>query len=244
MANPQAENGHVDLANELVEALAKIRISGEEMQCLWVIIRKTYGWKKKEDWIALSQFQEMTGINHGNVCRALRGLLKKNIVVKKDDRRGVSYGIQKDYLKWRPSSKKTRGRQKRQLGVVNIDNQGSSKKTTTKDTITKDTITKERYSEFVLMTKKQCQTLNNKYGEIKTKKMIEVLNNYKGSKGKTYKSDYHAILSWVVEEVVGEIKSKESDLCPDCNQPTNGNYFGNAQRCRDCHYKKTGAVNV
>ena len=238
MASPQAENGHVDLANELIEALAKIRISGEEMQCLWVIIRKTYGWKKKEDWIALSQFQDMTGINHGNVCRALRGLLKKNIVVKKDNVRGVSYGIQKNYRKWKPSSKKTRGRQKRQLGVVNIDNQGSSKKTTTKDTITKDTITKEKYSEFVLMTEKQYQTLIKKHGEIKTKKMVEVLNNYKGSKGKTYKSDYHAILSWVVKEVVGEVKSK--NLCPNCNKPTNGNYFGSQQLCEACYDRHAG----
>ena len=148
MANPQAENGHVDIANELIEALAKTRIPGEEMQCLWVIIRKTYGWKKKTDWIALSLFRELTGINHGNVCRALRGLLDKNIIVKKDDRRGVSYGIQKNYRKWTLSSKKTGGRQKRLLGVVVIDNSGSSLLTTTKDTITKDTITKENIVGF------------------------------------------------------------------------------------------------
>ena len=130
MASPQTEDGHIQIATELIEALAGIRISGEEMQCLWVIIRKTYGWKKKTDWIALSQFVEITGINKGNVGRALRRLLAKNMVVKKDYHYGVSYGIQKNYKKWKPLSKKTTGSQKR-LKV-------SSKKTTTKDTNTKE----------------------------------------------------------------------------------------------------------
>ena len=52
MANPQAENGHTDIANEIVEALARTRISGTETQLLWVIFRKTYGWHKKEDEIS------------------------------------------------------------------------------------------------------------------------------------------------------------------------------------------------
>ena len=32
-------------------------------------------------------------------------------------------------------------------------------------------------------------------------KRIEILNNYKLSSGKTYKSDYHTILNWVIERV-------------------------------------------
>ena len=36
--------------------------------------------------------------------------------------------------------------------------------------------------------------------------MIEILNNYKGSKGKKYKSDYMAILNWVVERYNEELQ--------------------------------------
>ena len=36
--------------------------------------------------------------------------------------------------------------------------------------------------------------------------MITVLDNYKGQSGKTYKSDYRAILNWVVERVQEEFK--------------------------------------
>jgi len=133
VANPQAEDGHVDIANEIIEALAKIRISGEEMQCLWVIFRKTYGWHKKQDDIALSQFCQFTNLKKPNVCRAISKLLSKKIIViiKKDN--GISsYGFNKDFETWEPLSKKItlskkimRRYQKRYI----------QKKTTTKENI-------------------------------------------------------------------------------------------------------------
>lgn len=48
MANPQRENGHVDIANELVEALAKMQLSGYESRVIWALWRKTWGWVKKD----------------------------------------------------------------------------------------------------------------------------------------------------------------------------------------------------
>ena len=107
MANPQAEDGHVDLANEIIEALAKIRISGEEMQCLWVIFRKTYGWHKKEDMIALSQFSKSTGLKKTQVLRAIRKLqYKRIIVIKKDNDIANTYLFNKDFDDWKPLPKK------------------------------------------------------------------------------------------------------------------------------------------
>ena len=46
MANPQKENGYIMIANEIMEALAKYRIPGEQRQCLDVILRKTYGYDR------------------------------------------------------------------------------------------------------------------------------------------------------------------------------------------------------
>ena len=57
MASPQLKDGYVAIANEIMDALAHIRIPGEARQVLDVILRKTYGWKKKEDEISLSQFK-------------------------------------------------------------------------------------------------------------------------------------------------------------------------------------------
>jgi len=131
MANPQVEDGHIDLANEIVEALAKIRISGEEMQCLWVVFRKTYGWHKKEDSISLSQFSKMTGISRRNVCRALSRLVsKKTLVVVKKDTGVTTYQFNKDFDTWLPVSKKTLVSKKTIIAQKLV-----SKKTHTKESI-------------------------------------------------------------------------------------------------------------
>lgn len=63
---------------------------------------------------------------------------------------------------------------------------------------------KNIYSEFVSMTDDEYKKLIDSYGESNTEKMIETLNNYKGSSGKKYKSDYLAVLNWVVERVMGK----------------------------------------
>lgn len=60
---------------------------------------------------------------------------------------------------------------------------------------------KKEYAQFVTMTEAEHQKLIDKYGEAFTARCIEELNNYKGANGKKYKSDYHAILKWVVERV-------------------------------------------
>lgn len=60
---------------------------------------------------------------------------------------------------------------------------------------------KKKYAEFVRMTEDEYEKLIEKYGMPFTVACIEELDNYKGAKGKTYKSDYRAILSWVADRV-------------------------------------------
>lgn len=55
---------------------------------------------------------------------------------------------------------------------------------------------KKKYADFVSMTEEEHQKLVEQFGEQGTKERIENLNLYKGSTGKTYKSDYMTILSW------------------------------------------------
>lgn len=145
MANPQIEDGHIILANEIVEQFCKHRISGEEWLVLWSIIRKTYGWKKKEDRIALSQFAVMTGLKRQTVLRAINKLSSKKIIaVIKNDDSGINiYSFNKNFDQWSPLSKKITVSSKKIMGVIKKDNCLSSKKIHTKETITKETITKE-----------------------------------------------------------------------------------------------------
>ena len=58
---------------------------------------------------------------------------------------------------------------------------------------------KYKYAEFVSLTRDEYAKLCAQYSEDVAKRLIEILDNYKGSKGKRYTSDYRAILSWVVD---------------------------------------------
>ena len=58
----------------------------------------------------------------------------------------------------------------------------------------------KEYAEFVKMTEKEYNKLIENYGLEFTIQCITQLDNYKGSSGKRYKSDYRAILSWVVDK--------------------------------------------
>lgn len=108
MANPQTEDGFTKIANEIMDALCRIRIPGEEMQVLNSILRKTYGWGKCEDAISLSQFVEMTGMLKPHIIKSIRGLLlKKVITVTENGNAFVKvYKFNKDYDQWKPLPKK------------------------------------------------------------------------------------------------------------------------------------------
>ncbi len=100
-ASPQAENGYTTIANEIMERLAKVKLRPYESCTLWAIFRKTYGWKKKEDKISVTQFQKITGLDRRHQHKALKTLVEKNIIIKKRDSYIVTYGFQKDYTKWK-----------------------------------------------------------------------------------------------------------------------------------------------
>lgn len=63
----------------------------------------------------------------------------------------------------------------------------------------KQGINKVHYAEFVQLTEEEYSKLVDVYGEEMTKECIEILNTYKGSTGKKYKSDYMTMTptSWV-----------------------------------------------
>ncbi len=100
MARPQLENGHTKIANELVEAFARVNFSAYESRILWAIFRKTYGWGKKTDRISYSQFEETTGIDRRHIGRAVLSLKARGIITCEGSGYALQYGIQKDYERW------------------------------------------------------------------------------------------------------------------------------------------------
>lgn len=59
---------------------------------------------------------------------------------------------------------------------------------------------KNLYSECVYLADDEYLKLVEKYGEDKTKKAIEILNNGIQSKGYKYKSHYHTLIGWPMKE--------------------------------------------
>jgi len=142
MANPQKENGFTPIANEIMEALGRFRIPGEERQVLDVILRQTYGWNKTEDNISLSQFVEKTGMKKSNISAAIKRLLCKHIIIMSlDNHRKYLYKINKDYEKWVHLYVKPLKLCKGITGVMKTHNKSLCKDSTTKEK--KETITKE-----------------------------------------------------------------------------------------------------
>lgn len=74
---------------------------------------------------------------------------------------------------------------------------------------------KKQYAEAVYMTETEYQILCEKHSKEFADRCIEVLNNYKLSKGKFYRSDYHAILAWVEKKVLEDIAKSNGNN----NQP-------------------------
>ena len=142
-ASPQAEDGFIRIASEIVEALCKVNLSAYESRVLWFILRKTYGWQKKTDWISLSQFSKGTGLDKRHVHRTLKRLQEREIVIRNGDSQRPHYGLQKDYTRWKASSLQgtgaCRGDRVSPVEVIRV----SPVEAPTIDTITKDTLTKD-----------------------------------------------------------------------------------------------------
>lgn len=101
MANPQKENGYTAISNEIIEHLIQIHLSPNQWQVILCILRKTYGYNKKIDYIANFQISEATGLHKSHVSRALCLLEMMNLITRK----GKYIGIQKDWERWRKLSK-------------------------------------------------------------------------------------------------------------------------------------------
>ena len=103
------------------------------------------------------------------------------------------------------------------------------KKTAKKKTEKK--VEKKQYAEFVSLKEEEYQKLVYGYGQGAADKFIEELNLYKGSTGKTYKSDYMTILNWVTDKVDKKYPGLIQRPAPDTERKseqkeTSGNPFG------------------
>ncbi|MBT4485532.1 MAG: replication protein [Candidatus Latescibacteria bacterium] len=103
--SPQLEKGYLSIANEIIEALARTKMSAYQSRIIMAILRRTYGFHKKEDQISIWRIANMTGIRETHVSRTLKELEMRKIIC----RRGKIIGFNKYYDQWKNLPKGIRG---------------------------------------------------------------------------------------------------------------------------------------
>ena len=108
MASPQCENGYTKIANELLEAMIRTRIPGQEMRVMLAVLRFTYGYGKKQDQISYGQIAKMTEIPRVRVIEHVKSLVSKKGLgsLNNGTRKPLTMWINKDFEQWQPSPMK------------------------------------------------------------------------------------------------------------------------------------------
>lgn len=99
------EKEYILITNEFTEAMSRQYLRQYESKVLWFLIRKTWGWRKRSEFIPLRQFEKGLDILKPHVSRALSSLVKRRIVTKLGNK---TYAIQSDTSLWRDKPKKKR----------------------------------------------------------------------------------------------------------------------------------------
>jgi phage replication O-like protein O len=88
---------YTKIPNEILEALARTKLTAYESKYIHALLRKTFGWNKLSDYIANSQFAQLTGMRRPHVCRTQKHLIKRGIVTQ----RGNKLSINKSFDQWK-----------------------------------------------------------------------------------------------------------------------------------------------
>ena len=74
-------------------------LTGAELKCYLVVIRKTKGWNKESDNISISQFMKATGLSNSAVIKACESLVKYGLLVKENGARNTGVYAVNSYSK-------------------------------------------------------------------------------------------------------------------------------------------------
>lgn len=146
MANPQLDNGFLQLATEILEAFACFDFTARQravidaiLRCTWCIPEKNpdgsvnrdaddHVIKLKSAWISLSKISRLTGIAERHVSAVLRELLQKRVITRSYPGRASHphFGFQKDYDLWQiPTRTSCRGEATAQTPAPHTPTSGS-----------------------------------------------------------------------------------------------------------------------
>ena len=138
------DDGFTRIANELLEAVMHAGLSQHQLLVFMAVMRKTYGFNKKSDWVSNEQISVLTGILPHKCSAAKSALVKRGILTQT----GRVIGINKAVSEW--SSLPVKGTEKKpylkkvtlpESGKKSLPESGNAyypNKVNTKDKHTKD----------------------------------------------------------------------------------------------------------
>ncbi len=224
--NVQLENGYTRIANGILEALAVTNLNGTQRRILDVVIRNTYGYRRKSHNLSISFIADKTNICKAQIQRELAKLIKVKIIsvtAEATFNKSRAIGINKNYTEWLISSEATNKKPGSEL-----------------DMSTGSELDMSTGSELDMSTGSELDTHINKYKKsIKEniKKEIDIFFEtvwklYPNKKGKTAvsKKSKDAIYKLGIEKITAAIESYKKELAKETwKQPMNGSTFFNGR---------------
>lgn len=153
---------------------------------------------------SIRKLGERWGWSNNKVTAFLKLLQSENMLVQNSDtKKTVLTVVNYDLYQSTQETEETPTEHERDTKETRLHT-NKNDKNVKNDKKINNTIPKTQYAESVALTEVEYLKLVAEHGEQDTKRMIEILSNYKLSSGKKYKSDYHAILNWVVKRLAEE----------------------------------------
>lgn len=143
MASTKAASGFIRVPSDLLEALCLVDMPDSARRVFLCVLRKTVGFGKAEDWISVSQYVAMTGLNERRVWEALAWLKAERMITRSKKTRMT--GVSTDVSKWKSYAhlRKSAGCGNPQSDPAEIRSNTLRKSAGTIDTLTIDTFTIE-----------------------------------------------------------------------------------------------------
>ncbi|MDB4868273.1 MAG: hypothetical protein JWR03_2606 [Cohnella sp.] len=101
MANPQTENGFLQIANEIWNEVIRRDFSKRQKDIILFIWRLSYGCKKKTAYVPMLKDFELCGVGYSNITKELKYLVEMRVISW--DREPCIFSVNKDYERWQVS---------------------------------------------------------------------------------------------------------------------------------------------
>lgn len=114
MASPQKENGHTQIANEIIEHIVKRKFAANQLTIILLVIRFTYGFQRKEHNFSIGFVADATGMDKKAAKRAIDSLIEAKVLIVTQEASFTNprrLAFNKDYERWQIEE---RGQKKRE----------------------------------------------------------------------------------------------------------------------------------